>query len=125
MIKNQCVCCSSLNLTIIKKTSFFNFPVLQCIDCGYSKTQIDKDFDLKKYYDKVYWSTFRNIEKKQVNEDETDSGYFLKKLPKPLQYIIELTGVRKAQAFSQFNYVFSYIKGKKILEIGSGEGFLL
>src|SRR3989304_4522901 len=125
MTKAKCQCCDSEKLENLKNSSFFKFPVLKCQNCESSSTQIDKNFDLKKYYDKIYWSTFRNIENKAVNKQEVDSGYLLKKFPKFIQDLVELTGVRKAQAFSQFNYIIPFIKGKKILEIGSGEGFLL
>jgi len=125
MNEPKCQCCNSQQLENLKKSSFFKFPVLKCRDCETGITQIGKDFDLKKYYDEVYWSTFRNVENKELNEDDVDSGYLVKKLPRFVQKIIESTGVRKAQALSQFNYIFPIIKGKKILEIGSGEGFLL
>lgn len=125
MIKTKCQCCDSEKLENLKNSSFFKFPVLKCQNCESSSTQIDENFDLKKYYDEIYWSTFRNIENKAVNKQEVDSGYLLKKFPKFIQDLVELTGVRKAQAFSQFNYIIPFIKGKKILEIGSGEGFLL
>src|SRR3972149_6092411 len=123
MTKAKCQCCDSEKLENLKNSSFFKFPVLKCQNCESSSTQIDKNFDLKKYYDKIYWSTFRNIENKAVNKQEVDSGYLLKKFPKFIQDLVELTGVRKAQAFSQYNYIVPFIKGKKILEIGSGEGF--
>jgi len=125
MIKTKCQCCDSEELENLKNSSFFKFPVLKCLDCESSVTQIDENFDLKKYYDEIYWSTFRNIENKDVNKQDVDSGYLLKKFPKFIQNLVEITGVRKAQAFSQFNYVLPFIKGKKILEIGSGEGFIL
>jgi 2-polyprenyl-3-methyl-5-hydroxy-6-metoxy-1,4-benzoquinol methylase len=39
--------------------------------------------------------------------------------------MIEFIGVRKSLAYSQYNYLKPYLKGQKLLEIGSGEGFVL
>lgn len=123
---DKCICCGSNNISEATKTSFFELPVEKCDSCNYHFLKFDKNkFDIKKYYQDTYWAVFRNVHSKKKISGKVDSAYLIKKLPNVLQKIIESTGVRKSLAFSQFNYLKSHIKGKKLLEIGSGEGFLL
>jgi len=123
---DKCICCGSNEISLATETSFFELPVQKCESCNYYFLKYNKnEFDIKKYYQDTYWPVFRNIHNIKKLSGKVDPAYLIKKLPKPLTSIIELTGVRKSLAFSQFNYLKSYIKGKKLLEIGSGEGFLL
>ncbi len=123
---NKCICCDSTDISEASKTSFFELPVDKCNSCHYHFLKFNKnEFDIKKYYKDTYWSVFRNIHNKKNLSGKVDPAYLIKKLPKPIGNIVELTGVRKSLTFSQFNFLTPYIKGKKLLEIGSGEGFLL
>ena len=122
----KCICCDSNDISEATKTSFFKLPVNKCNSCNYHFLKFNKNkFDIKKYYHDTYWSVFRNLNNNKNLSGRVDPAYIIKKLPKHLGNIIELTGVRKSLVFSQFNYLKSHIKGKKLLEIGSGEGFLL
>jgi len=124
--EQHCVCCDSNHIKLYKNTSFFKLPTMKCTNCSYHFLQFKKDnFDIKKYYSETYWPVFRNIHNKKKLDGIVDTVYLIKKLPKPLRNIIELTGVRRSLAYSQFNYISPYVKGKKLLELGSGEGFLL
>ena len=123
---NICQCCGSNKVVVAYETSFFNLPVLKCDKCSGYFLQYDKgQFDIKKYYNETYWTVFRNIHDKKITDQQVDKGYLVKKLPKILRDLIEITGVRKAMAHSQYNYIKPYINGKLLLELGSGEGFVL
>lgn len=125
-INEKCICCDSTDISEAKKTSFFELPIKKCSYCDYHFLEFDKnEFDVKKYYKDTYWTVFRNLHNRKNISGRVDPAYLVKKLPKVLSNIIELTGVRKSLAFSQFKYLKSHVKGKKLLEIGSGEGFLL
>ena len=121
-----CQCCGSNNVVVAYETSFFNLPVLKCDNCSGYFLQYDKgQFDIKKYYNETYWAVFRNIHDKKITDQQVDKRFFIKKLPKILRDLIEITGVRKAMAYSQYNYVKPHINGKLLFELGSGEGFVL
>ena len=123
---NICQCCGSNKIVAAYEKSFFNLPVLKCDNCTAYFLQYDKDqFDIKKYYNETYWAVFRNIHEKKITDQQVDTGYFIKKLPKIIRDLIEITGVRKAMAYSQYNYIKPYINGKLLFELGSGEGFVL
>ena len=81
--------------------------------------------EIRQYYQKTYWSTFRNIDNKKLEGKQVDNAYLLKKFPVDIQRIMDLMGVRKSLSHSQFRFTERYIKGKNLLEIGSGEGFVL
>jgi len=125
MIQNKCDCCQSDNTIQVYTDSFFHLPILKCKNCtGYFVKNKDQ-IDLKKYYNETYWDIFRNINKKKLIEQKTDEAYLLKKFPKCIQNIIEATGIKKALAYSQYNYLEGFLNKGKLLEIGSGEGFIL
>lgn len=122
----KCQCCGSQKITKAYDDSFFNLPVLKCADCSvYFADYNEERSDMKEYYSETYWSTFRNVHNKKIEEGVVDDAYVIKKLPKFLRQIVEATGIRKSLARSQFNYLKPYIKGKDLLELGSGEGFVL
>lgn len=125
MTQNTCDCCKSDSTIEVYADSFFHMPVLKCKNCeGYFVKNKD-EIDLKKYYNETYWNVFRNINKKKIVEQKTDEAYLLKKFPNFIQNIIEETGIKKALAYSQQNYLKQFLKKGKLLEIGSGEGFIL
>lgn len=122
----RCICCNSDKISTARNSSFFELPVKKCESCNYHFLDYDgKKFDIKKYYNETYWPVFRNIYSQKNLSGKVDTVYLIKKLPNFLQKIIEKTGVKKSLAFSQYNYLKSDIDGKKLLEIGSGEGYLL
>jgi 2-polyprenyl-3-methyl-5-hydroxy-6-metoxy-1,4-benzoquinol methylase len=123
---NKCQCCDSSNLILAYEDSFFNLPVLKCNDCSVHFVQYDENkLDMKKYYDETYWSVFRNIDNQKIINQNVDNAYLIKKLPKIIRDIIELTGVRKSLSYSQYNYLKPYVRGHTLFELGSGEGFIL
>lgn len=125
-IKQTCQCCDSNNVILVYDDSFFKLPVLKCTDCAAHFAKYDKSSEeMKKYYKETYWSVFRNVKNVEIKEGKVDDTYLIKKLPRVLRDIIELLGVRKSLAYSQYNYLKPDLKGKKLLEIGSGEGFVL
>ena len=62
---------------------------------------------------------------KKLEGKQVDNAYLVKKFPVFIQRIIEHTGVRKSLSHSQFRFTERYIEGKNLLEIGSGEGFVI
>jgi len=124
--KNKCHCCQSENLVLKYEDSFFNSPVFKCTNCSYHFTQIDESkFDIKNYYNETYWKTFRNINNKKITDQKTDDAYIINKFPKFVRNIIELIGIRKSLAYSQYNYLKPFLKGNNLFELGCGEGFIL
>lgn len=123
----KCMCCNSTKISQATTTSFFELPVNKCSACSYHFVSYDKNkFDIKKYYSDTYWNVFRNIHRqKNPTGGKVDPVYLINKLPKPIRAIAEMTGVRKSLALSQFIYLKPHLVGKKLLEIGCGEGFLL
>ncbi|HET6458486.1 MAG TPA: class I SAM-dependent methyltransferase [Nitrosopumilaceae archaeon] len=96
------------------------------MDCSAYFAKYDKSSEeMKKYYNETYWSVFRNVMNVEIKDGKVDDAYLIKKLPKVLRDIIEIIGVRKSLSYSQYNYLKPYLKDKKFLEIGSGEGFVL
>lgn len=123
--KNTCPCCNQNNIEMIYDNSFFELPVFNCHDCNhYFINDLNPD-ELQKYYDETYWPVFRNIHNKKIINQKFDNEYLFKKFPIFIQKIMDLIGVRKAVAYSQFSYLKPYLKGSELLEIGSGEGFVL
>jgi len=124
-IKN-CMCCNSTNTIPVTDDSFFNFPVFKCEDCLYHFVSYqDDEKTMQQYYNETYWSVFRNIHNKKIKDQKVDDAYLIKKLPGPIRSIVELIGVRKSQAYSQFKYLQPFLKGTTMFEIGPGEGFML
>jgi len=122
----QCQCCNSKNLKKVFDDSFFDLPIKKCMNCSYHFVVYDQDEDImKQYYHETYWSVFRNLNNRRITDQKVDNSYIIKKFPKPIINLIELSGVRKSLAYSQYNYLKSFVKGKKLFEIGSGEGFIL
>ncbi len=122
----ECICCNSKNLKKAFNNSFFDLPIKKCMNCYYHFVVYDQDDDvMKQYYHQTYWSVFRNLNNKKIIDQKVDNSYLIKKFPKPIINLIELTGVRKSLAYSQYNYLKQFIMGKKLFEIGSGEGFIL
>ena len=123
---HTCPCCGSNNITLAYENSFFNLPILKCGDCSLHYDDHSKNNnDIKEYHAEKYWSVFRNINNEKISDQKIDQGYPLKKFPKFIQTIAEMTGVRKSLAFSQYNYLKSFLHGNNLLEIGAGEGYLL
>ena len=120
-----CDCCDSNNNIQVYDNSFFEKPILKCQNCTNYFVKDKEKIDLKKYYNKTYWNIFRNINKEKNISGKTDNAYFLKKFPKLIQIIVESTGIRKILAYSQYGYLKEFLKGKNLLEIGSGEGHIL
>ena len=125
MIQNTCDCCKLNNTVEINSNSFFDLPILKCKNCSGYFVKNKNEIDLKKYYNETYWNVFRNIDKKKGLKEKTDEAYLLKKFPSIIQNIIEATGIKKALAFSQYNYLKNFLNKGKLLEIGSGQGFIL
>ena len=121
----KCPCCDSEIVSICYENSFFELPVFNCKSCSLLFTSQNKKEQIKDYYNDSYWSVFRNIKNQKIENQKYDNAYVIKKLPRVVRDLIEKTGIRKSLAFSQFNYLKPYIKGKNLFEIGSGEGFLL
>lgn len=121
----KCPSCDSVTTSLIYDTSFFELPVLNCKSCSLFFTLQNKKERIKDYYNDSYWSVFRNLKNQKVADQKYDDAYIIKKIPGFLRNIIERTGVRKSLALSQLNYLKPHILGKNLLEIGSGEGFLL
>ena len=123
---SKCNCCYSENIEQVYDDSFFNLPVMKCMDCLFHFAMYDEDEkNMQKYYNETYWPVFRNIHNKKILDQKVDNAYLIKKLPSPIIKLIEFTGVRKSLAYSQFKYLKSYLKGKTLFEIGPGEGFIL
>jgi 2-polyprenyl-3-methyl-5-hydroxy-6-metoxy-1,4-benzoquinol methylase len=123
--KNTCPCCKENNVEMIYDNSFFELPVFNCHDCNHYFINNLNQNDIQKYYDKTYWSVFRNIHNKKIVNEKFDNEYLFKKFPIFIQKILDLIGVRKAVAYSQFSYLKPHLRGVKLLEIGPGEGFVL
>ena len=124
--EQKCHCCESTDTVISHQNSFFDLPVLRCNNCFYHFVNYRNNSDeIRQYYQKTYWSTFRNIDNKKLEGKQVDNAYPVKKFPVFIQRIIDHTGVRKSLSHSQFRFTERYIKGKNLLEIGSGEGFVL
>ncbi len=121
----KCQCCDSLNITQAYNDSFFNLPILRCEDCLVHFVDYKDQNSMKEYYSETYWRVFRNIHNKKIKDGVVDDAYAIKKLPKIIRHIVEATGVRKSLARSQYKYLKPYIAGKNMLELGSGEGFVL
>jgi len=85
----------------------------------------DDEKNMQKYYNETYWPVFRNLHNKKILDQKVDNAYLIKKLPNPIRTLIELTGVRKSLAYSQFRYLKPHLKGNTLFEIGPGEGFVL
>ena len=123
---SKCNCCNSKNINQVYDDSFFNLPVMKCMDCLFHFVMYEEDEkNMQKYYNETYWPVFRNINNKKILDQKVDNAYLIKKLPSPIIKLIESTGVRKSLAYSQFRYLKSYLKGKTLFEIGPGEGFIL
>jgi 2-polyprenyl-3-methyl-5-hydroxy-6-metoxy-1,4-benzoquinol methylase len=123
---SKCDCCYSKNIEQVYDDSFFNLPIMKCMDCLFHFAMYDEDEkNMQKYYNETYWPVFRNINNKKILDQKVDNAYLIKKLPSPIIKLIESTGVRKSLAYSQFRYLKSYLKGKTLFEIGPGEGFIL
>ena len=123
---HKCQCCNSTETEISHEESFFEFPILKCKKCQHHFVKYQKNGeDMKQYYKKTYWPTFRNVHNKKLHGKKVDDAYLLKKFPVFFQKIIESTGIRKSLSYSQFRYLEKYLKKGKLLEIGSGEGFIL
>ena len=123
---SKCNCCYSENTEQVYDDSFFNLPVMKCMDCLFHFVMYEEDEkNMQKYYNETYWPVFRNINNKKILDQKVDNAYLIKKLPSPIIKLIESTGVRKSLAYSQFRYLKSYLKGKTLFEIGPGEGFIL
>jgi 2-polyprenyl-3-methyl-5-hydroxy-6-metoxy-1,4-benzoquinol methylase len=125
MDQNTCDCCKIDNTVEVFSDSFFDLPILKCNNCSGYFVKNKNEIDLKKYYNETYWDIFRNIDKKKITEEKTDEAYLLKKFPKFIQILIESTGIKKALAYSQYDYLKNRIKIGKLLEIGSGQGYIL
>jgi 2-polyprenyl-3-methyl-5-hydroxy-6-metoxy-1,4-benzoquinol methylase len=100
---------------------------MKCLDCFYhfAKLNEEEEKEMKKYYNESYWRVFRNLNNEKITDQKVDDVYLIKKLPKILRDIIEATGIRKSLSYSQYNYLRPHIYGKELLEVGSGEGFVL
>ncbi len=123
---NQCTCCNSKNINQVYDESFFNLPIMKCMDCLFHYVLYDEDEKkMQKYYNETYWPVFRNIHNKKLLDEKVDDAYIIKKFPSPIRSFIEFIGVRKSLAFSQFRFLKPYLKGNTLLEIGPGEGFIL
>ena len=85
----------------------------------------DDEKNMQKYYNETYWPVFRNLHNKKILDQKGDNACLIKKLPNPIRTLIELTGVRKSLAYSQFRYLKPHLKGNTLFEIGPGEGFVL
>ena len=121
-----CPCCDSKNITLAYENSFFDLPIMRCNECSVHFGDHHKNKnDVKEYYTEKYWSVFRNIKNVKITDQKIDEGYLIKKFPKFIRVMAEMTGVRKSLAFSQYNYLKSFLHGNTLLEIGAGEGFLL
>lgn len=119
----KCECCQSDKINIVYKNSFFNLPVLKCNNCFLHFVPIVDKNDLKKYYSDNYWVDFR-VRNKRISKEvggEYESNKFLKIITKA----IDLIGIRKSRALSQYYYLKSVIRGNSLLEIGAGEGLAL
>ena len=125
MDQNTCDCCKVNDTVEVFTDSFFDLPILKCNNCSGYFVKNKNKIDLKKYYNETYWDIFRNIDKKRIKKGKTDEAYLLKKFPKCIQILIESTGIKKALAYSQYNYLKNRIKKGKLLEIGSGQGYIL
>ncbi len=125
MVQNTCDCCKTDNTSEVFTDSFFNLPILKCNNCSGYFVKNKNEIDLKGYYSETYWDVFRNIERKKTTGQKTDEAYLLKKFPKFIQIMIEATGIKKALAYSQYNYLKKKLKKGKLLEIGSGQGYIL
>lgn len=122
----KCKCCNSNDVTLAYDNSFFNLPIFKCNNCLLHFTKYDENKnDVKEYHAEKYWSVFRNINNEKITDQKIDQGYPIKQFPKFIQVMAEMTGVRKSLAFSQYNYLKPFLRGKNLLEIGAGEGFLL
>jgi len=122
----QCTCCHSKNTTQVYDDSFFNLPIMKCMDCSFHFVLYEKDEkEIQKYYNETYWPVFRNVHNKKILDQKVDNAYLIKKLPGPIRTLIDLIGVRKSLAYSQYKYLKPYLKGNTLFEIGSGEGFVL
>ena len=123
----NCICCLSNQITKAFETSFFNLPILKCINCGlHFVWDKNSTLDLEKYYNETYWDVFRNIKNEKYKDQKVDNAYLIKKLPKFIQKFIDVIGVRKSLSRSQLWYLIPFLNGKKSLfELGSGEGFIL
>ena len=124
-MQNICECCRSNDIIEVYNESFFDLPILKCQKCTSYFVKNKEKIDLKKYYNETYWNVFQNINKKKIVNQRIDEAYLRKKLPKFLQIIIESTGIRKALSYSQYNFLKPFLKGKNLLDIGSGEGNIL
>ena len=125
MSGNVCDYCKNDETIEEYSDSFFETPILKCNNCEGYFVKNKQGIDLKKYYNKTYWEVFRSLKNKKQFEGKTDDGYLLKKFPNFIQKIIESSGIKKALAFSQFQYLKKFLKKGNLLEIGSGEGFIL
>jgi 2-polyprenyl-3-methyl-5-hydroxy-6-metoxy-1,4-benzoquinol methylase len=123
---SKCNCCFSKNIEQVYDESFFNLPILKCMDCSYHFVLYEEDEKkMQEYYNETYWPVFRNIHNKKILDQKVDEAYLIKKFPNSLRKLIEFTGVRKSLAYSQFKYLTSNLKGNTLFEIGPGEGFIL
>jgi 2-polyprenyl-3-methyl-5-hydroxy-6-metoxy-1,4-benzoquinol methylase len=123
---SKCSCCFSKNIDQVYDESFFNLPIMKCLDCSFHFVLYEEDEkNMQAYYNETYWPVFRNIHNKKISDQKVDKSYLIKKFPTSIRKLIEFTGVRKSLAYSQFKYLKSHLKGKTLFEIGPGEGFVL
>jgi Zn ribbon nucleic-acid-binding protein len=54
MKNKECICCDSANTHISFNESFFDVPVMKCLDCGYNFTMIEDKEQIKKLYSKSF-----------------------------------------------------------------------
>jgi 2-polyprenyl-3-methyl-5-hydroxy-6-metoxy-1,4-benzoquinol methylase len=122
-LEKKCECCESDKITLAYKDSFFGLPVLKCGNCSLHFVPIVNKNELKEYYAMNYWPAVR--ERNKAVSEQVCCEPKTREFSKIITKMIDLSGVRKSRALSQYNYLKSSIRGNNLLEIGAGEGHAL